>query len=85
MIFYQKIVLLPLVYIPLVDRIAKNSEYFLYFENCIGTLDETHISIHVSATQAALYQNRKGYLSQNFLAVCHLDVEFYYILAGWEG
>jgi hypothetical protein len=31
------------------------------------------------------YRNRKGTLSQNVLAVCNFDMEFVYILAGWEG
>jgi hypothetical protein len=31
------------------------------------------------------YRNRKGFLSQNVLAVCNFDMEFMYILAGWEG
>jgi hypothetical protein len=31
------------------------------------------------------YRNRKGTLSQNVLAVCNFEMEFVYILAGWEG
>ena len=31
------------------------------------------------------YRNRKGTLSQNILAVCNFDIQFVYILAGWEG
>jgi hypothetical protein len=31
------------------------------------------------------YQNKKGFLSQNVLAVCNFDMEFVYILAEWEG
>jgi hypothetical protein len=31
------------------------------------------------------YRNRKGTLSQNVLAVCNFELQFVYILAGWEG
>jgi hypothetical protein len=31
------------------------------------------------------YRNRKGTLSQNILAICNFDMQFVYILAGWEG
>jgi hypothetical protein len=31
------------------------------------------------------YRNRKATLSQNILAVCNFDMQFVYILAGWEG
>lgn len=85
MILHQKIVLLPNSDTPLADRIAKNSKYFPYFENYIGALDGIHIPAHVPAAEAAPYRNRKGYLSQNVLGVCNLDLEFCYILAGWEG
>jgi hypothetical protein len=31
------------------------------------------------------YRNRKHHLSQNVLAACNFDMQFSYILAGWEG
>lgn len=34
--------------------------------------------------QAALYRNRKSYLSQNVLGVGNLGLKFCYILAGWQ-
>ena len=39
----------------------------------------------MSGESAAPYRNRKGALSQNVLAVCGFDLQFSYILAGWEG
>lgn len=62
MILHQKIVLLPNSDTPLADRIAKNSKYFPYSENCIGALDGIYIPAHVPAAEAAPYRNRKGYL-----------------------
>ena len=57
MIFHQKIVLLPLADTPLADQIAKDSKYFLYFENCIGVLDGIHIPVYVPTTQTTPYHN----------------------------
>ncbi|XP_068666342.1 uncharacterized protein [Aristolochia californica] len=31
------------------------------------------------------FWNKKGYLSQNVMATCVFDIQFTYILAGWEG
>ena len=41
--------------------------------------------MHVPAEKRKRYRNRKGYLSQNVLAVCNFDMKFTYGLAGWEG
>lgn len=37
------------------------------------------------ASDAPIYRNRKGRISQNVLAACNFDLEFIYILSGWEG
>ncbi|KAK9114131.1 hypothetical protein Syun_020928 [Stephania yunnanensis] len=31
------------------------------------------------------YRNRHGFTSQNVLAACNFDLEFIYVLSGWEG
>lgn len=31
------------------------------------------------------YRNRKGSVSQNVLAACNFDLQFIYVLSGWEG
>lgn len=41
--------------------------------------------MHVPIELQPRYRNRKGTLSQNILAVCNFDMQFVYILAGWEG
>ena len=35
--------------------------------------------------RATLYQNHKGFLSQNCLFICGFDLDFKYTLCGWEG
>ncbi len=66
-------------------RIAEDSKYFPYFQDCLGELDGTNIPAHVPSINGAAYRNRKGVLSQNVLGVCTMDLQFYYILTGWEG
>lgn len=33
----------------------------------------------------ASYRNRKGFVSQNVLAAYNFDLQFMYVLSGWEG
>ena len=56
-----------------------------FFKDCIGALDGTHIPCKVRASEAKPYRNRKGFLSQNVLAACSFDLQFVYVLPGWEG
>lgn len=53
-------------------------------KNCLGTLDETHIAMHVPAADRKPYRNRMGYLSRNALAACNFNIKFTYGLVGWE-
>lgn len=39
----------------------------------------------VRASEAPSYRNRKGCISQNVHAACNFDLEFIYVLSGWEG
>jgi hypothetical protein len=41
--------------------------------------------MHIPTELQPRYKNRKGTLSQNILAICNFDMQFVYILAGWEG
>lgn len=44
------------------ERIAKNPKFYLYFKDCIGTLDSSYIKAYV-VRETKLYRNRKGDLS----------------------
>jgi hypothetical protein len=85
LILYSYVVNLPASDTPLSPRIADNPKYTPYFDDCIGALDGTHIAAYVPITEQARYRNRKGTLSQNVLAVCNFDMQFVYVLPGWEG
>ena len=50
---------------------------YQYFNHCIN--------VRVSASDKARYWNRKGYVATNVLGVCYQDMQFIYVLTGWEG
>lgn len=55
------------------------------FKDCIGAIDGTHIPAMVKGRDVSSYRNRHGKISQNVLAACNFDLEFIYVLSGWEG
>lgn len=56
-----------------------------YFDDCIGAIDGTHLFANVPEDKQARYRNHYGDLTQNVLAVVDFDMNFTYVLAGWEG
>jgi hypothetical protein len=74
---------LPLAQTP--HNILEDRIYYPYFQNCLGALDGTHLRTIVPAGIQGRFRNRKGFLSQNVLGVCNFDMDFVYVLAGWEG
>ena len=69
------------------DKVRSNKRFFPYFRNCVGAVDGTHIPIAVSHQNDAHvpWRNRKGHVTQNVLGVVDFDLNFRYVLAGWEG
>ena len=84
-ILYQSNCILPQSNTPIASTILNNSKFALYFSDCLGALDGTYIEMYIPILLQPKYQNRKGTISQNVLAVCNFDMKFVYILAGWEG
>ncbi|EPS62783.1 retrotransposon protein, partial [Genlisea aurea] len=58
---------------------------FLPFQNCLGALDGSYIPVHVKNSEKPRYRNRKGFISTNVLGVYDQNMNFVYVLAGWEG
>ncbi|XP_041994111.1 putative nuclease HARBI1 [Salvia splendens] len=56
-----------------------------WFKGCLGALDGTHINVLVSNEDKPRYRSRKGQISTNTLAVCDRNMQFVYLLPGWEG
>jgi DDE superfamily endonuclease len=82
---YNALVDFPTDNVPIPQHILSNNLFTPYFDGCIGTLDGTHVPVHVSEARHAAFCNRKGQLLQNVLAVCTFDMQFLYVLVGWEG
>ncbi|WVZ83599.1 hypothetical protein U9M48_030730, partial [Paspalum notatum var. saurae] len=62
-----------------------NGSWYPYFKDCVGAIDGTHIYARVPQKMQAAFRRRKHYTTQNVLAAVDFDLEFTYVLAGWEG
>ncbi|KAI3708695.1 hypothetical protein L2E82_38050 [Cichorium intybus] len=56
-----------------------------WFTNCLGALDGTYIKCIVPVEEKARYRTRKNDIATNVLGVCSQDMQFIYVLTGWEG
>ncbi|KAG9446580.1 hypothetical protein H6P81_012708 [Aristolochia fimbriata] len=66
-------------------NIQSSHRYYPYFKDCIEAIDGTYIPAVVYGDDSIRFRNRHGKLSQNGLAACTFNLEFIYILGGWEG
>ncbi|XP_057995699.1 uncharacterized protein LOC131175425 [Hevea brasiliensis] len=66
-------------------QILNNNRFYLYFKDCVGPLDGTHIQVKVPKKHAPRFRGRKEWPIQNVLVACSLDMKFTYVLPGWEG
>ncbi|XP_028090673.1 uncharacterized protein LOC114290865 [Camellia sinensis] len=53
--------------------------------NCLGALDGTYIRVRVLVIHQARYRTGKGDTATNVLGVCSQQMDFMYVLPGWEG
>jgi hypothetical protein len=63
----------------------QSAQFSPHFNNCIGAIDGAHIPVVVPTNQVVQHTGRKGYTSQNVLAICDFDMRFTFIVAGWPG
>uniref|UniRef100_A0A3Q7G1F5 DDE Tnp4 domain-containing protein n=1 Tax=Solanum lycopersicum TaxID=4081 RepID=A0A3Q7G1F5_SOLLC len=56
-----------------------------WFKGCLGALDGTYISIRVEAIYKPRYRTRNRDIATNVLRVCDRNLNFIYVLPGWEG
>ncbi|WCJ38243.1 hypothetical protein M5689_019315 [Euphorbia peplus] len=66
-------------------KIRESTRFNPFFKDCIGAIDGTHIPAMVQVQDVSSYRNRHGFQSQNVLAACNFDLQFMYVLSGWEG
>ena len=66
---------------PLADHIASNRKYMPYCADCLGAVDGTHIPISPpNNVNKPTWRIRKGFTSQNVLAVCDFEMRFTNVL-----
>ncbi|KAL0296218.1 UNVERIFIED_CONTAM: hypothetical protein Sradi_6673900 [Sesamum radiatum] len=56
-----------------------------WFKGCLGALDGTFIDVRVSEQVKGRYRTRKGHIAVNVLGVCNPNIQFIYVMSGWEG
>ncbi|KAL0409591.1 UNVERIFIED_CONTAM: hypothetical protein Sradi_1893500 [Sesamum radiatum] len=56
-----------------------------WFKGCLGALDGTFIDVRVSDHEKRRYRTRKGHVTQNVLGVFNPNMQFIFVLSGWEG
>ncbi|KAI3938836.1 hypothetical protein MKW98_018293 [Papaver atlanticum] len=66
-------------------EILENPRFYPYFKDCIGAIDGIQIPAMVGLDEQVPFWCRKGFISQNVLVACSFDLQFQYVLAGWEG
>jgi len=82
--FYTKYVRMPAV-TDIHEVIHNNPQFWPYFKDAISALDGSHIHTAPPSSQWVVFQNRKGFLSQNCLFACDFNLLFTYTLTRWEG
>ena len=82
---YTKYVQLPHEDEAVHSLIRDNPKYYPFFQDAIGAIDGTHIACTPAAAERDATRNRKGFTSQNCLVCCNFDMQFTYVLSGWEG
>ncbi|KAG6490182.1 hypothetical protein ZIOFF_051467 [Zingiber officinale] len=55
------------------------------FKGCLGVLDGTFILVASPKEEKQRYRTRKGGIATNMLGVCSPNMQFIYVLLGWEG
>ncbi|KAL0366882.1 UNVERIFIED_CONTAM: hypothetical protein Sradi_3578300 [Sesamum radiatum] len=69
--------------IPIADDCA--DPRWRWFKGCLGAFDGTFIDVRVLEIEKGRYRTRKGQVAVNVLGVCNPNMQFIYVLFGWEG
>ncbi|XP_075636965.1 protein ANTAGONIST OF LIKE HETEROCHROMATIN PROTEIN 1-like [Castanea sativa] len=62
-----------------------SDENWKWFKNCLGALDRAYIQVTVPVEDWPRYRTRSNEIATTVLGVCSHDMQFIYVLAGWEG
>ncbi|XP_054790807.1 uncharacterized protein LOC129296238 [Prosopis cineraria] len=67
------------------SKIQNDPRYWPFFKDAIRAIDGTHVPCVVSVADQIKFIKRKGYATQNVMAVCDWNMCFTFVIAGWEG
>lgn len=56
----------------------------MLLQDCVGAIDGTIIQAWTPTSKRGTYRCRKGHLAQNVLAACDFNLQFTFVLFGWE-
>ena len=65
--------------------VLRKTKFWSHFQHAIGAIDGTHIKVIVPKELEPQHRNRKGYTSENVMAVCDFDMRFTFVVPGWPG
>ncbi|KAH6784406.1 hypothetical protein C2S52_009365 [Perilla frutescens var. hirtella] len=65
-------------------KIQDCTRFMPFFKDCIRAIYGTHIPATITGREVSSFRNRHGMQSQNVLAACNFDLQFMYVLSGWE-
>ncbi|KAF2312025.1 hypothetical protein GH714_027783 [Hevea brasiliensis] len=66
-------------------EVLNDDRYMPHFKDCIGAIDVTHVSACVQEENLIRFIGRKGVPTQNIMVACSFDMQFTFVMAGWEG
>ncbi|XP_050204933.2 uncharacterized protein LOC126654973 [Mercurialis annua] len=66
-------------------EILDDERYMPHLQDCIGAINGTHVSSCVEEYEIIRFIGRKGMPTENIMAVCSFDMQFTFVLPGWEG
>ena len=69
------------------EPVPENStdDKWKWFKNCLGAVDRTYIKVNVPTSDRPRYRTKKNKIATNVLGVCSQDMQFIFVLPGWEG
>ncbi|XP_062088136.1 protein ALP1-like [Humulus lupulus] len=73
------------IYLPKEIRRSSEDERWKWFKNFLGALDGTYIKVNVLESDRPRYRTRRNEIATNVLGVVSQDMQFIYVLPGWEG
>ncbi|GAU43673.1 hypothetical protein TSUD_302360 [Trifolium subterraneum] len=79
----KRIIAMFIIYMDMLNNFMLLAIMLCYL--ALRALDGTYIKVNVPEADKSRYRTRKGEIATNVLGVCSPDLQFIYVLPGWEG